>query len=366
MDLARASSGSSPHPWGIRDDAVPHRVEYRFIPTSVGNTRQWGALYLCGPVHPHIRGEYFLYHRSHPGSHGSSPHPWGIRFPFTLGGTHGRFIPTSVGNTVERIAEMDTRAVHPHIRGEYETGRRRTSRGDGSSPHPWGILDPKVTDPIIERFIPTSVGNTCMIRERYRYFTVHPHIRGEYQTLKPPKPLIPGSSPHPWGIPDLDRHGRWRLRFIPTSVGNTLSALSDGQSFPVHPHIRGEYDLPACNQIVESGSSPHPWGIHVLCERPIENDRFIPTSVGNTQYVSPHGRDFTVHPHIRGEYLYIGDKVANNDGSSPHPWGILGVTDNLGEKHRFIPTSVGNTLSGQEGSIRSAVHPHIRGEYRLS
>ena len=70
--------------------------------------------------------------------------------------------------------------------------------------------------------------------------------------------------------------------------------------------------------------------------------RFIPTSVGNTRYEAETGKKGTVHPHIRGEYLfgYCSDKV-----STVHPH-IRGEYSS--------PLSYGSW---------NTVHPHIRGEY---
>ena len=50
-----------------------------------------------------------------------------------------------------------------------------------------------------------------------------------------------GSSPHPWGIRQRTLAERNRLRFIPTSVGNTHYRRYTQRPHAVHPHIRGEY-----------------------------------------------------------------------------------------------------------------------------
>ena len=71
--------------------------------------------------------------------------------------------------------------------------------------------------------------------------------------------------------------------------------------------------------------------------------RFIPTSVGNTQYRAKVKEEFAVHPHIRGEYPMYKETSARAVGSSPHPWGILSQSISPKLLARFIPTSVGNT-----------------------
>ena len=52
-----------------------------------------------------------------------------------------------------------------------------------------------------------------------------------------------------------------------------------------------------------------------------------------------------VHPHVRGEHIFLDLSFIAPIGSSPHPWGTLGGDFNANNPIRFIPTSVGNTLS---------------------
>ena len=137
--IARVS-GSSPHPWGIQGRWRLVEIIRRFIPTSVGNTFRHMRLDREVPVHPHIRGEYLRISIFHA--------------------LCSRFIPTSVGNTTPTIILSRISAVHPHIRGEYNNLFGPSFQGCGSSPHPWGILQQLLARSAVQRFIPTSVGNT--------------------------------------------------------------------------------------------------------------------------------------------------------------------------------------------------------------
>ncbi len=115
----RTARGSSPHAWGILLDSPPVGWTVRFIPTYVGHT--WGLLHhhYNPPVHPHIRGAYFLSSSFFWSRYGSSPHTWGIR--------------------PQRPPFASWRSVHPHIRGAYHQLRVEAVDGNGSSPHTWGI-----------------------------------------------------------------------------------------------------------------------------------------------------------------------------------------------------------------------------------
>ena len=196
------------------------------------------------------------------------------------------------------------------------------------------------------RFIPTSVGNTGDERGQALVQTVHPHIRGEYLSLWFYLFLYLGSSPHPWGIRLIHLRYRLTCRFIPTSVGNTSTYPCPIQGASVHPHIRGEYGQKELQLIFVYGSSPHPWGIRTCrCS---------------------DGLLCPVHPHIRGEYYSLPRIFSIRSGSSPHPWGILQLLPVECFLSRFIPTSVGNTLLLSRLCSQASVHPHIRGEYRGS
>ena len=207
-----------------------------------------------------------------------------------------------MGNTTLQNLLGATEPVHPHIRGEYTHPALRPQRESGSSPHPWGIQQRHRDCAKVDRFIPTSVGNTPPARPSYLY-----------------------------------------LRFIPTSVGNTTIRYNPLTRFPVHPHIRGEYPL------------YRPMRLSLMVLSHIRGE-YIDTKLWNglTPAVHPHIRgeyeqatnSFSmrpVHPHIRGEYIPAILSTPPTTGSSPHPWGILlGIIGEI-QHIRFIPTSVGNT-----------------------
>ena len=91
-----------------------------------------------------------------------------------------RFIPTYVGHTSVNFANGMRRTVHPHIRGAYFTACSKMGEMIGSSPHTWGIPALAGAGLISQRFIPTYVGHTTVIKIDIKDDTVHPHIRGAY------------------------------------------------------------------------------------------------------------------------------------------------------------------------------------------
>ena len=254
----------------------------RFIPTYVGHTAFGPQNAPAGSVHPHTRGAYTGSSRNVNSKIGSSPHTWGIRSPYPAAVPPGRFIPTYVGHAYNRTRLYIFNPVHPHIRGAYVCAPIHT----GSD----------------QRFIPTYVGHTNSLGPPHHHPTVHPHIRGAYYGISFPVGRFSGSSPHTWGIHRQASGYQRKLRFIPTYVGHTFTAADFDDFFAVHPHIRGAYQVAAQLREVVPGSSPHTWGIPDIQPKQRSNVRFIPTYVGHTTLIYSPRKMISVHPHIRGAY----------------------------------------------------------------
>ena len=336
-------AGSSPRAWGIRLICAKSVFFSRFIPTCVGNTVAGGRTLSCISVHPHVRGEYMMRLHSMHRWAGSSPRAWGI---LVVKGSHSsgpRFIPTCVGNTASGCGTGPKPAVHPHVRGEYTQICAILRFTAGSSPRAWGIPIAFKRVINVRRFIPTCVGNTMVSSSSMVRCPVHPHVRGEYERHMLMIFRQSGSSPRAWGIRARCR-GRWGPdRFIPTCVGNTCPDSFHSSLPPVHPHVRGEYATIHRLTDGHGGSSPRAWGILANQKPSLACFRFIPTCVGNTQGMTVPQWLFPVHPHVRGEYDDGPSVKVNDDGSSPRAWGIRFDQIERNQCQRFIPTCVGNT-----------------------
>ena len=179
--MISASTGSTPHTWGILDrySSAVHCI--RINPTYVGNTQTVQAKAIKAKDQPHIRGEYQLCIMSGFLPWGSTPHTWGILLKSTKTKRKKRINPTYVGNTYRLESELKAH--------------------QGSTPHTWGILLKSTKTKRKKRINPTYVGNT------YR-------LESELKAHQ-------GSTPHTWGI--LMFLGAFLLlpRINPTYVGNT-------------------------------------------------------------------------------------------------------------------------------------------------
>ncbi len=232
-----------------------------------------------------------------------------------------RFIPTGVGNTDGGASTDMAMAVHPHRRGEHAASGYAMALADGSSPQAWGTPTSRAPGAGVQRFIPTGVGNTRRFIMGATTIPVHPHRRGEHAALIMSIMITLGSSPQAWGTHDLGRDLLNIFRFIPTGVGNTRMSARIEVNPAVHPHRRGEHRPSDVFDHLTSGSSPQAWGTHYAQLLSRQALRFIPTGVGNTVTGIFTWQTRTVHPHRRGEHRVNGLPDRPTTGSSPQAWG---------------------------------------------
>ena len=298
-----------------------------------------------------------------------------------------RFIPTHVGNTPGPPALCRGRTVHPHACGEHSAIAGRTVDARGSSPRMWGTRAPGAGASAHPRFIPTHVGNTTGDRQApVGIGGSSPRMWGtriQQRTANAPVRFIPthvgntrisaavglksrGSSPRMWGTLVLRQTMHCCRRFIPTHVGNTVAGRRPCSAQAVHPHACGEHDAARDSDASGCGSSPRMWGTHPGATVAALIGRFIPTHVGNTLSGSQRGRQSTVHPHACGEHRRVDGNIAIPTGSSPRMWGTRKVQRLDARQSRFIPTHVGNTVAGRRPCSAQAVHPHACGEHTLA
>ena len=130
---------------------------------------------------------------------------------------------------------------------------------------------------------------------------VYPHACGErtQNSIAPNGPA--GLSPRLWGTGVLFRPNKISSRFIPTPVGNGLSAMIHVFVTPVYPHACGERSLSNADLYIETGLSPRLWGTELIPSCAIPVKRFIPTPVGNGSTVWLLTRRPAVYPHACGE-----------------------------------------------------------------
>ena len=193
-------------------------------------------------------------------------------------------------------------SVHPHACGEHQDVGVRQECDDGSSPRMWGTRKRIQIAYEVNRFIPTHVGNTCLLSLGVSRGAVHPHACGEHTYKSVRAYNNAGSSPRMWGTHHTGGQGIGHDRFIPTHVGNTGRVVPTASRASVHPHACGEHASAAAHRCLQLGSSPRMWGTPLWRPVSVGWRRFIPTHVGNTQVLCPGTGRHPVHPHACGEH----------------------------------------------------------------
>ena len=131
--------------------------------------------------------------------------------------------------------------VHPHRCGEHATGTGKTVIAAGSSPRVWGTYGVDLPEHPEPRFIPTGVGNIQKHCPEAKMESVHPHGCGEHLSRGKCASGDDGSSPRVWGTFLHPWFVVWRIRFIPTGVGNMMRMNTFIILIQVHSHGCGEH-----------------------------------------------------------------------------------------------------------------------------
>jgi len=154
------SAGTPPHAWGKLLCSAAGLPMPRYTPTCVGKTHLTAH---CNPpetVHPHMRGENGLGALRVARFVGTPPHAWGKRFMKGLEMKPLRYTPTCVGKTHYQFLHCRRRQVHPHMRGENFVFSGCGRAFPGTPPHAWGKLRSKRISVRYLRYTPTCVGKT--------------------------------------------------------------------------------------------------------------------------------------------------------------------------------------------------------------
>ena len=173
--------------------------------------------------------------------------------------------------------------------------------------------------------------------------TVHPHARGENLFSRARRLASVGSPPRSWGKRDRTSFEGFVLRFTPTLVGKTPAMARKREATSVHPHARGENNSADNAQLCPLGSPPRSWGKPERYPGFAVAVRFTPTLVGKTD-TPEHARDYaSVHPHARGENVFVDRNRGITVGSPPRSWGKRRRRLVARRQQRFTPTLVGKT-----------------------
>ena len=130
----------------------------------------------------------------------------------------------------------------------------------------------------------------------------------------------------------------------------------------VHPHGRGDNCVPALARKVHCGSPPRAWGQSATWSQYGRNRRFTPTGVGTILEKPRFFVHQSVHPHGRGDNRLSSYLMPAPHGSPPRAWGQCKFVGFSSKFPRFTPTGVGTIGLISRHNTRFSVHPHGRGD----
>ena len=131
----------------------------------------------------------------------------------------------------------------------------------------------------------------------------------------------------------------------------------------VHPHGRGDWLFVDSRFYDLLGSPPRAWGLVSLAPSACLPRRFTPTGVGTGKGHDVQTWGNTVHPHGRGDWEIIREVDHDNLGSPPRAWGLEAGPEEQLKRTRFTPTGVGTGIGARVFFPEKAVHPHGRGDW---
>ena len=171
-----------------------------------------------------------------------------------------------------------------------------------------------------------------------------------------------GSSPRARGTHRIPGASTLDKRFIPACAGNTSNQMPDLHVVAVHPRVRGEHCQACGIDASRAGSSPRARGTRNKSSEGIMWLRFIPACAGNTAQRSLPTIRSAVHPRVRGEHVGTLPAVFLPAGSSPRARGTRWKSGQRNWSGRFIPACAGNTLLPGLGRVLFAgSSPRARG-----
>ena len=277
-------------------------------------------------------------------SNGSPPRAWGQSADGRRSSGGDRFTPTGVGTISRARRWSPSSAVHPHGRGDNRHVLRRFVWRRGSPPRAWGQFGCRLWGLPRRRFTPMGVGTITRRLADARRATVHPHGRGDNVRRSRTRVERRGSPPRAWGQSIVDAGEDRNLRFTPTGVGTISGALCALVRASVHPHGRGDNFSIMSRKFASVGSPPRAWGQSDSARRRAVRGRFTPTGVGTMLVPVQKTMRTAVHPHGRGDNARSRDAQLRLDGSPPRAWGQCLDEVHFAKNERFTPTGVGTIL----------------------
>ena len=215
---------SSPHLRGVRRLGVALNGGLGFIPAPAGRSVLSPLIRSSSWLHSRTCGAFYGTEHGVQSAAASSPHLRGVQnqIPGIVPGLG--FIPAPAGRSLVPEHDYEMIGLHPRTCGAFGDGMAGGDVGAASSPHLRGVHDRRRTGAGRRGFIPAPAGRSSGPARTRGVRRLHPRTCGAFNSIYPPNPPRPASSPHLRGVRSrvqVDAVGRG---FIPAPAGRSLSA----------------------------------------------------------------------------------------------------------------------------------------------
>ncbi len=211
----------------------------------------------------------------------------------------------------------------PHARGGVSIQGKEGAFRLRSSPRPWGCFQ-QALEQLVDRLVfPTPVGVFLDWPVDLIPSDSLPHARGGVSYSRHFVEPCPKSSPRPWGCFQPQQDPFQELPVFPTPVGVFLQPRLSPVPSGSLPHARGGVSKRYMLVAQDDPSSPRPWGCFQPAARHNRWCQVFPTPVG---VFPPHHPDHSGRqrlPHARGGVSVRAFPRSRVTASSPRPWGCF-------------------------------------------
>ena len=193
----------------------------------------------------------------------------------------------------------------------------------------------------------------------------HPRVRGEHVTTEVMTTLPAGPSPRARGAPLSEQSVTYGAGTIPACAGSTSTPPCTPSPGGDHPRVRGEHEMPECEQVRDAGPSPRARGARGHRQRRGAGAGTIPACAGSTGSGTRSPSSRGDHPRVRGEHSAWVNEEDVWQGPSPRARGAPG--DGFFDPRHLgtIPACAGSTGGRGSAGLPYRDHPRVRGEHHV-
>ncbi len=339
------AAGPSPRARGSRLLSDRSRFHVGSIPACAGQSNERHCGPFCLRVHPRVRGAVRETRLENGVTTGPSPRARGSpRYPELAEAFYGS-IPACAGQSSTSCQRPRRNSVHPRVRGAVPWSAQQHRQRSGPSPRARGSHSSCVLTSSVIGSIPACAGQSPTSDPRLDSKGVHPRVRGAVAGRASDRAGGSGPSPRARGsLRRMARHVR-DLGSIPACAGQSRPSPPKHDPSRVHPRVRGAVRRPNCRARRLRGPSPRARGSLSGRTRRPRRDGSIPACAGQSSCAMMSACMMWVHPRVRGAVAAVTTATAPSKGPSPRARGSPSCAPRMARLTGSIPACAGQSWS---------------------